>query len=217
MLNTKREQMEAYELLGIGGQAAELLDQLSGNPARRHEWRIEQTKKAVETAGDSGYAALVADLLGVGGRAGLTGDGTDRHPVFSGLGKGRKHASDGAAWMAAASSLLSREGHRLALTIHAGSACMEIDPEECTEECTEDGSTPPTPAVLYLNDCDLGAWLVPIIFHSLVAAAKPAAIWGTEHQLMGIEVSGTPAEWSAALNNALSASESESNPREEIE
>ena len=46
-------------------------------------------------------AVLIADCFGVGGRHGVSGAGTTRHPAFVGLGRGRKHAADGAAWSAA--------------------------------------------------------------------------------------------------------------------
>jgi hypothetical protein len=46
-------------------------------------------------------AVLIADCFGVGGRGGVSGAGTARHPAFSGLGRGRKHAADGPAWDAA--------------------------------------------------------------------------------------------------------------------
>jgi hypothetical protein len=46
-------------------------------------------------------AVLLADCFGVGGRHGVSGAGTARHPAFAALGRGRKHAADGAAWDAA--------------------------------------------------------------------------------------------------------------------
>lgn len=48
------------------------------------------------------WGVLAIDLAGVGGHGGYEGAGTSRHPVFRHLGAGRKHASDGGAWMAAA-------------------------------------------------------------------------------------------------------------------
>lgn len=56
------------------------------------------------TRGDwcEAWAVLSLDLAGVGGHGGYSGDGTVRHPCFRRLGSGRKHASDGGAWLAAA-------------------------------------------------------------------------------------------------------------------
>lgn len=50
-----------------------------------------------------GHAALLCllDTAGVGGRDGVEGASTTRLPCFSGLGKGRKQASDGEAWTSA--------------------------------------------------------------------------------------------------------------------
>jgi hypothetical protein len=45
--------------------------------------------------------ALVVEILGVGGRLGLEGAATARTGAFSRLGKGRRQASDGAAWSSA--------------------------------------------------------------------------------------------------------------------
>lgn len=46
-----------------------------------------------------------ADCIGIGGPGGIGGRSghcaTDRHPAFSGCGKGRKQATDGQAWSAA--------------------------------------------------------------------------------------------------------------------
>jgi hypothetical protein len=46
-------------------------------------------------------AVLIAECFGVGGRDGVSGASTTRHPAFVALGRGRKHAADGAAWDAA--------------------------------------------------------------------------------------------------------------------
>ena len=50
--------------------------------------------------------ALIVELLGVGGRLGLEGAATRRTGSFSLLGKGRRQASDGAAWTAAIEAVL---------------------------------------------------------------------------------------------------------------
>lgn len=47
------------------------------------------------------WALLALEAVGLGGRAGLEGLATDRPDWCAGLGKGRRNASDGAAWTAA--------------------------------------------------------------------------------------------------------------------
>ena len=49
----------------------------------------------------SAMLILLADIVGIGGYAGIEGAATVRHPAFGRCGKGRKQASDGAAWSAA--------------------------------------------------------------------------------------------------------------------
>lgn len=44
---------------------------------------------------------LWSDVIGIGGRDGVEGFASERHPAFAGCGKGRKQATDGAAWSAA--------------------------------------------------------------------------------------------------------------------
>lgn len=108
----------AAELLqrGVTGAALEAL--LSETAQERHRSRVayakwvaeefylasanlrrEEVSKDVLTlfAG----AILRADIVGIGGRCGVEGMSTARHPAFAGCGKGRKHATDGAAWSAA--------------------------------------------------------------------------------------------------------------------
>lgn len=46
-------------------------------------------------------ALCLLDACGIGGRMRVSGEGTQRVPAFSALGKGRKQASDGGAWSAA--------------------------------------------------------------------------------------------------------------------
>lgn len=61
-----------------------------------------------------GAALITLEVAGVGGRDGVEGLGTERMPYFRPLGKGRKQATDGAAWTAAleeaARRLLERAG-----------------------------------------------------------------------------------------------------------
>jgi hypothetical protein len=62
---------------------------------------IDRDDISEETLRLAAGAILWADAIGVGGRFGVEGASTERHPAFAGCGKGRKHATDGAAWSAA--------------------------------------------------------------------------------------------------------------------
>lgn len=66
---------------------------------------VEAEERAVAAA------LLLLDLVGVGGRAGVEGVGTARLPCFRRLGRGRKQAGDGEAYMAAAQAALSELLH----------------------------------------------------------------------------------------------------------
>jgi len=113
--------METREMLfgemseKIGSLAAEIICRATGT--QRHWARVEATVEAARVWGnahiysDEESDILVAGILslelgGVGGRADAEGAGTDRHPAFAGLGKGRKQASDGGAYMAATEAAL---------------------------------------------------------------------------------------------------------------
>lgn len=93
--------------------------------AERHAQRVASTLAAAEveglTLGDPEWApftpgevrtlsvlALVLDRLGEGGRLGISGGRSARKGAFARLGKGRRQASDGAAYVAAAESALWR-------------------------------------------------------------------------------------------------------------
>lgn len=111
--------------IGLDESVAELI--LNETAAIRHRWRIEAARNAAIEYGreiedkDAGeplamgehrtaivYAAIaiVADTMGIGGRSGVSGAATERHPAFVALGKGRKQAKDGDAWSAAIQSAL---------------------------------------------------------------------------------------------------------------
>lgn len=107
---------------GASDELATLADKINGGPGRRHAERVTATVEAAKhwsrlitiqayNEDDDSFAdvadagailILFADLVGVGGRLGIGGDGTLRHPAFRCLGRGRKMALDGNAWMAAA-------------------------------------------------------------------------------------------------------------------
>lgn len=98
--------------IGITGAASDALLHETG--ATRHAWRVGAATMAAldymvgRRSGDGEcvsqvecVAILLADYYGIGGRDGVEGGATDRHPGLDALGKGRKQASDGPAWSAA--------------------------------------------------------------------------------------------------------------------
>ena len=101
---------------GVSGKAMECL--LAETAQERHLSRVAYARWAAEeyylssakldrdevtedTLSLMAGAILWADVIGVGGRDGVEGAATTRHPALSGCGKGRKQASDGGAWSAA--------------------------------------------------------------------------------------------------------------------
>jgi len=111
------------ENLGLYGQIVEDLVRETGK--LRHEGRVNATLNILEREYRAQYQCeptldltvepeasefrafalvfLAADLLGIGGTwQGTAGDGTARMQPFFRLGTGRKKATDGGAWMAAA-------------------------------------------------------------------------------------------------------------------
>lgn len=127
---TRRDRLTALAALGVDGDALKCL--LRETAAERHasrvayaRWAAEQhalTVMAVEPHETDAelHAGMIlwADVIGVGGRDGVEGAATERHPAFdmragavvgygpvtaprARCGKGRKQASDGGAWSAA--------------------------------------------------------------------------------------------------------------------
>lgn len=117
---TLAETLTALAALGIEGPAARLVDAARGGPLQRHKARIAAVMAAAmrwldgdlltlhsDPQGLTAKYALMAwwvltlDIGGIGGDNGLGGNSTARHPAFRDCGKGRKNATDGAAWSAA--------------------------------------------------------------------------------------------------------------------
>lgn len=103
--------------LGITGDAAAAI--VKETAPARHAERIASAKAHVDTyvqnlfeekfvLEDEAEYVFIAllDVMGVGGRMGVEGLSTDRHPAFSKCGSGRKQAGDGPAWSAAIESLI---------------------------------------------------------------------------------------------------------------
>lgn len=115
---TAAAERERGYALGLQGEALDVF--VRAGASLRHEHRIKLAQDAIRAfagstavQGDgtttpeqriSAAAAVLytLDTCGVGGHHGTGMDGgTTRHPAFAGLGKGRKQATDGAAWTAA--------------------------------------------------------------------------------------------------------------------
>jgi hypothetical protein len=124
---TRSAAARAAEDAGLTGPAFELF--LSAGAQMRHRWRVEQTLNSALTAVGAEFRSdfllgatsewllefhqeklqalarawgmMALDLHGVGGPLGVSGDSTERMSPFCDLGKGRRKASDGPAWMAA--------------------------------------------------------------------------------------------------------------------
>lgn len=125
---TRQAQAEAFESLGITGDALEAL--LKETAPKRHEARVSAAIAAAEdwvletmhltredwltgeTLALMALCVLYLDVAGIGGRDGVEGLATLRHPAFSKCGSGRKQARDGGAWSSAieAAALQLQEG-----------------------------------------------------------------------------------------------------------
>lgn len=104
--------------LGITGDAATAI--IKETAPHRHAERVATARAGIDTyvqnlfyekfvLEDEAEFVFIAllDAMGVGGRMGVEGLSTDRHPAFSKCGSGRKHAGDGPAWSAAIESLIT--------------------------------------------------------------------------------------------------------------
>jgi hypothetical protein len=113
--------------LGVVGAAADAL--LRETAPARHAARVEAALAAARAydefeRGDAiALAILLADAMGVGGRDGVEGAATLRHPALRSLGSGRKQATDGPAWSAAIAEALARLANEMgpvSITPHSG-------------------------------------------------------------------------------------------------
>lgn len=108
---------------GVTGAAADVLVRLGARG--RHAARVEFACALGDDWEVVAWALL--DAIGVGGTAGLTGAATARHPALRGCGKGRKQATDGAAWTAAiaAAAEIRRAGRTVVLTAEETTASRD--------------------------------------------------------------------------------------------
>jgi hypothetical protein len=113
-METAREVREYLEGMNLSQCAVEAL--VRDTAPCRARWRCDQVQWTVREhvaslcssdSPDRAYyrdglplaiCILLADIIGVGGRDDCEGLSSDRHPGLTGLGKGRKQATDGPAW-----------------------------------------------------------------------------------------------------------------------
>lgn len=115
-MNRRAAQKQVFRAQGIEGAALDAL--LRETALQRHKARVAMALKCAEsyylealklsadevspeTLAAGAASVLWADMAGVGGRDGVEGHATRRHPAFAQCGKGRKQATDGPAWSAA--------------------------------------------------------------------------------------------------------------------
>lgn len=184
---------------GVTGAAAEVLVRL-GAPAR-HAARIEFVRGLGDDCDVVAWSIL--DAIGVGGRAGLTGAGTARHPALRGCGKGRKQATDGAAWTAAiaAAAEIRRGGRGVLLT-------AEETPEGITRLGIELFGDGPVSEGTVWSSADASAeetslWITALAGVVLARLTGVAPDLGAS-ALAGVEIAGDASAW-ARLYNATHA------------
>jgi len=114
---------------GVSDGAREIIRRATA-PAR-HEWRVSEAIQAARKwisddeflrpfGNLAAWALLKFETMGLyGGGPANPGQGTTRHEAFRGLGKGRRHASDGDVWTAAircAADRIYEDGYEIELT-----------------------------------------------------------------------------------------------------
>lgn len=185
---------------GVTGPAADVLVRL-GAPAR-HAARVEYVRALGDDCDVVAWALL--DAIGVGGRAGLTGAATARHPALRGCGKGRKQATDGAAWTAAiaAAAEIHRAGRTVVLT-------AEETPDGRRLLVELRGSGPVSTGTVW-SSADVGAaeetaeWIAAIAGVVLARLTGVAPDLGAS-ALAGVEIAGGAEAWSRLYNASHAA------------
>ena len=185
---------------GVTGAAADVLVRL-GAPAR-HAARVEFACALGDDWEVVAWALL--DAVGIGGRAGLTGEATARHPAFANCGKGRKQASDGPAWTAAiaAAAEIHRAGRRVLLT-------AEETPEGITRLRIElFGGGPVSEGTVWSSAGasaeETSLWITALAGVVLARLTGIAPDLGAS-ALAGVEIAGDASAWSRLYNAAHAA------------
>ena len=168
---------------GVSGKAMECL--LAETAEERHLSRVAYARWAAEeyylsaagldrdevthdTLTLMSGAILWADVIGVGGRDGVEGAATTRHPAFVSCGKGRKQANDGGAWSAAI--------HRAAL---GSGGCFRINSNGVLVYSLSHRDAPANETMVYEAIMPV-AWVCSILREGLRRAAglrRPAYPW----------------------------------------
>jgi len=185
---------------GVAGPAADVLVRLGAHA--RHAARVE----FVRTLGDDCdvVAWALLDAVGIGGRAGLTGEATARHPALRGCGKGRKQASDGPAWTAAIAA---------AAEIRRGGRGVLLTAEETSEGVTRlgielRGNGPVSEGTVW-SSADASAeetslWITALAGVVLARLTGIAPDLGAS-ALAGVEIAGDASAWARLYNAAHAA------------
>jgi hypothetical protein len=179
--------------LGVVGAAADAL--LRETAPARHAARVEAALAAARAydefeRGDAiALAILLADAMGVGGRDGVEGAATLRHPALRSLGSGRKQATDGPAWSAAIAEALARLANEMgpvSITPHSGMLTLwgGADGGWVLGLAPEDATVP-------------AEWRRTIIREGLRRAAGLAG-WFRD---LPVEFPGSAADWAALLDS----------------
>lgn len=219
VLPTRREAAALLEDRGFPAEAAELL--LSQTAPHRHFRRAVGTLAAAERwvrthlyheveyhdaeidASWDMLSILHEDLVGYGGTGGLTGASTARHPAFAGCGKGRKQASDGAAWDAAATTALwaitahIRRWEGSAYRVGLAAYALPDGSTHCAYVCFDDTASPrPDGLPPWQGMGGEVCWAVRRLAFLAAAGTYPA---GINPAMNGFEVAGGPEFWAATL------------------
>jgi hypothetical protein len=188
---TRRAEETRLRELGVDGDALDIL--LRETAPARHAARVEAALQAAaathacdaEGPGCIGcLVVLVADVIGVGGRGDAEGRGTARLPPFALLGKGRKQATDGAAWDAA---ILGAAVSHLYPLIRKGPGPVDLTPDVVAPILR------PWPR-----------WLRSVALEGLrrsVGHDPWHPVLDTE--LYGIRLVGAPEDWAALINEQV--------------
>lgn len=135
---TARDLRERLESRGVTGPAADLMVRLTA--ASRHSARVAAGMASADADGICGEPAEIAffcvlDALGVGGHAGLSGGGTERHPLFAPFAAS-KQSGAGPAWDAAIAEarqralVVSEDGQRRNAALVLGVVATDTLPGE---------------------------------------------------------------------------------------
>ena len=186
---------------GVYDAAQEFL--VAATAPSRHALRVDAVKAACvpyapSLGGDDRNAVVwfaLLDHVGVGGALGVTGDGTDRVPIFRALGTGRKQARDGAAWTSAIAAARDEALQGQSMIVEAESCGLDTCPccrvvlvlgEYRTTVWTGVGS----------DDQELGSWVRALAGCALKQAA------GLSTGTVEVNFRGPVADWARVFNEA---------------